>query len=87
MSELRYVFNVRKTTLADAKAKMQTELFQGSNATGIFDEIWRNAVLRESLFGVIPVTLLLTEKPNKRLIYDGWVTNLNDKIFILVDVN
>ncbi len=87
MSELRYVFNARKTTIGDAKSKVQKEFFQGSKASQIFDVIWSNNLLRESLFGVIPINLLLIEKPNKKLIYDDLIKNLDNKIFILVDVN
>jgi hypothetical protein len=88
MSELRYVLNNKKTSLPDAKVKVRNELFKGRDSTAIFDVIWNNIPLRNSLWvaanypgGVLPTRNVAQVE------YRGWLDALDNRIFIIVDVN
>lgn len=84
-SRLRYIFNARKTDLTQAKQKIQT-ILKGSSADAIFEVIWGNLPLRNNLWDATTYPVGVT-KLQARSIYDGWLNALDNKVFVMVDVN
>jgi hypothetical protein len=84
MAEMRYVLNARKTTIDQARTKVQA-MFQNSYATVVFDVIWANTNLRAHLFPTL--TNILTNKPIARQQFDNWITVLDNRIFQIVEIN
>lgn len=86
MEELRYVFNDRKTNIFEARTKMQS-LLQGSKKDAIFEVIWNNIPLKNSLWNPDDYPTGGITKNEALITFMDWLQNLNDKIYIIVDVN
>ena len=84
MPQLRYVLNANKTTLVQARTKVQA-MFQGTYGTGVFDIIWSNNALRLRLFPGLTNTT--QNKILAKSAFDSWVTALDDRIFSIVKIN
>ncbi len=52
----------------------------------IFNAIWENTSLRNNLFGDIPVNQLDLIKDSKKTLFDGWVNNLDPKLYNFIKV-
>lgn len=52
----------------------------------VFNAIWSNASLRESLFGQIVEDDLDYEKQNKSVLFSSWIENLNPTFYSFIKV-
>jgi hypothetical protein len=99
MNQLKYIFDKKQienkgisnaeSYVKNAFKSMFTKQLLPVNGvvnSNLFDVIWSNAPLRESLFGVIPPTLLNAQKPLKIQDFANWVLTLDNRIFNFVNV-
>ena len=85
MAELRYVFNDKKTNIAEAKTKMQ-ELLNGGKKDEIFNVIWNNVLgLRVNVFPTRPNTL--QGRTDALQDFNNMLSSFDNKIYIIVDIN
>ncbi len=85
IDDMKYFFRSNEgVTKIFLKGKFKTMI--SNNSDSIFDIIWGNQNLRNSLFGIIPVNQLSILKVNKKTIFKDWVLNQDNILFKFIEI-